>query len=227
MKRILLTWAGLLALAGSIGAAQAADLSRPPPPAAAPYYSPAYNWTGFYAGLNGGGAFGDSTWSAIATTYNVSGGMIGGQLGYNWQMGQFVWGLEGDADWASLSGNTTSPACFPAIAPCFTKSDFLATFRGRLGVAFDRFMPYATGGLAIGNIRTSTTTIPGVDLTNVGWTVGAGLEFAIAGPWTAKVEYLFVDLGNVGCGFACGFAGPGNTVSLTENVIRAGINYRF
>ena len=228
MKRILLASAGLLALAGSMGTASAADLSRPPPyapPVKAPYYSPVYNWTGFYAGINGGGDWGSSTWSGLPSTFNVNGGMVGGQIGYNWQFGQFVYGLEGDGDWANLSGSSTFLGCF---GTCLTKSDFLATARGRVGVAFDRFLPYVTGGLAVGNIRTSTAAITGIDVTNAGWTVGGGVEFAIAGPWTAKVEYLYANLGNTSCDFLCGFVpGTGNTVSLTENIVRAGINYRF
>jgi outer membrane immunogenic protein len=226
MKRVLLTSAGLLALAGLIGTASAADLSRPPPyaPVKAPYAAPVYNWTGFYAGINGGGAWGSSTWSGVPSTFDVNGGMVGGQLGYNWQFGQFVYGLEGDADWAFLRGSTPGALC----VTCSTKSDFLATLRGRAGVAFDRFMPYVTGGLAVGNIRATAAALTGVDVTNAGWTVGGGIEFAIAGPWTAKVEYLYVDLGNTACGVACGApVGVANNVSLTENVVRAGINYRF
>jgi outer membrane immunogenic protein len=225
MNRFTLASVGLLALAGSLGAASAADLSRPAPIATkAPYFAPAYNWTGFYGGINGGGAWGTSDWNGLPASFNVSGGLIGGQLGYNWQFGQFVYGLEGDADWADIRGNAGNIGC--GLGTCTTKNDFLATVRGRLGYAIDRWMPYVTGGLAIGDIRTTTPFTGGVDQTNAGWTVGAGIEFAIAGNWTAKAEYLYVDLGNVNCSVSCGLP-FGNSVSLTESVVRGGINYRF
>jgi outer membrane immunogenic protein len=227
MKRMLLTAASLAALAGSIGTAVAADMGAPPPymPTKAPYFMPVYNWTGLYAGINGGGEFGRSNWSAVPSNFSVNGGMVGGQLGYNWQFGQFVWGLEGDLDYISGHGTTSVGPCAGAV--CQTNTDFLGTFRGRAGYAFDRFMPYITGGLAVGNIRASDPFGPGIAQANAGWTIGAGVEMAIAGPWTAKLEYLHVDLGNARCDLPCG-APPGtNSVSLTEEVVRAGINYRF
>ncbi len=76
--------------------------------------------------------------------------------------------------------------------------------RGRLGYAADRFMPYVTGGLAVGDIKASLPGFAGGSATNVGWTAGGGIEFAIAGHWTAKAEYLYVDLGHFSCGIACG-----------------------
>jgi outer membrane immunogenic protein len=225
MKRLLLASAGVLAIAGLIGAASAADLSRPPPMVTkAPYFAPYYNWTGFYAGINGGYGWGSSSWSALPSSFDVSGGLFGGQLGYNWQFGQFVYGLEGDADWTDLRGSSNVLGC--GLTACRTKNDFLSTVRGRVGFAADRWMPYLTGGLAVGNIRTTTPGFAGVDQTNAGWTVGGGVEVALVGNWTAKAEYLYVDLGNVGCGAGCGLA-AGSNVSLTTNIVRGGINYRF
>ena len=227
MKRFLLASVGVLVVAGSIGGASAADLSRPPPPMVtkAPYFVPYYNWTGFYAGINGGYGWGTSNWSALPSSFDVNGGLFGGQIGYNWQFGQFVYGLEGDADWTDLRGTSNVLGC--ALAICRTKNDFLATARGRVGYAIDRWMPYVTGGLAVGNIRTTTPNFAGIDQTNAGWTVGAGVEFAIVGNWTAKAEYLHVDLGTANCGTGCGFPAVGNNVGLTANVVRGGINYRF
>ncbi len=221
MKRILFATVGLLALAGSFGSASAADLSRPAyPTKAAPYMAPGYNWTGFYAGVNGGYGWGTSDWSALGSSFNTNGGLFGGQLGYNWQFGQFVYGLEGDIDWADLRSSTN-------VIGMRTKSDFLSTVRGRIGVAVaDRWLPYVTGGLAVGDIRTTNTLLGGgVDTTNAGWTVGGGVEFALVANWTAKVEYLHVDLGTANCGTSCGFVN--NNVSLKEDVVRGGINYRF
>ena len=226
MKRILLSSAGVLAVAGLIGGASAADMSRPPPPIVtrAPPLVPYYNWTGFYAGINGGYGWGSSNWSALGSRFDVNGGLFGGQLGYNWQFGQFVYGLEGDADWTDLRGTAGVLNC--GVTVCRTKNDFLATVRGRVGYALDRWMPYLTGGLAVGDIRTTVPGFAGVDQTNAGWTLGGGLEFALVGNWTAKAEYLHVDLGNTGCGAVCGLP-AGNNVSLTTDIVRGGINYRF
>jgi outer membrane immunogenic protein len=226
MRRFLLASAGVLVVAGSIGGASAADLSRPPPPIVtkAPYFAPYYNWTGFYAGINGGYGWGSSNWSALGSSFDVNGGLFGGQVGYNWQFGQFVYGLEADADWTDIRGTSNVLGCTLTI--CRTKNDFLATARGRVGYAIDRWMPYVTGGLAIGNIRTTTPSFAGIDQTNAGWTIGGGVEFAVVGNWTAKAEYLYVDLGNAGCGVVCGFP-AGNNVGLTTNIVRGGINYRF
>jgi outer membrane immunogenic protein len=212
----------LLALAAA-SPAHAADLSVAPmykaPPA--PLAAPMYNWSGFYLGANGGGDWGRSKWDS-ANRFNLSGGLVGGTAGYNWQVGHAVFGLEGDVDWTNLHGTTTTTC----PAGCSTNNDWLATFRGRAGYAFDRFLPYVTGGLAVGDIRATTPGFSGATQTNAGWTVGGGVEFALTNNWTAKAEYLHVDLGNFNCGFNCGAAAT-NNVSLHSDVVRAGVNYRF
>jgi outer membrane immunogenic protein len=219
MKRVFLACAGVLLLAAS---ANAADLPRRyDPPARAPVYGQFYNWTGFYIGINGGGAWGRSEWTS-AGEFDVSGGVIGGTIGYNWQSGPMVFGLEGDIDWTNIKGSTTA-LC--GIA-CRTRNSWLATARGRLGYSFDRFMPYVTGGLAMGDIEARLGGTPVSDDTNVGWTIGGGVEFAIAGNWTAKAEYLYVDLGDFNCGIACGVANPDN-VSFRTHLLRGGVNVRF
>jgi len=113
-----------------------------------------------------------------------------------------------------------------SAAFCRTRNDFLTTARGRLGFAADRWLPYVTGGLAVGNIRAQVPGFAGIDQTNAGWPAGGGLEFALTGNWTAKAEYLHVDLGSAGCSVACGFP-AGNDVSLTTNIVRGGLNFRF
>jgi outer membrane immunogenic protein len=225
MKRIWLA-IGLWALTGSHGPASAADLSRPAyPTKAAPSNASAYNWTGFYAGVNGGYGWGSSNWSALGSSFNTNGGLVGGQLGYNWQLGHFVYGLEGDVDWTDIHGTGNVLGC--NMTACQTKSDFLSTVRGRVGVVVaDRWLAYAAGGLAVGNIRATVPGFGGIDTTNAGWTVGGGVEFALAANWTAKVEYLHVDLGSANCG-ACGFVIGSNNVGLTEEIVRGGFNYHF
>lgn len=217
MKKLLLASVGLLAL--GVASASAADLPRREAmPVKAPVYmAPAYNWTGFYVGINGGGGWGNSEFSApLGTSFDLSGAVIGGTAGYNWQMGQVVFGLEGDMDWSNIRGSANCGG----ITSCETRNDWLGTVRGRLGYAFDRVMPYVTGGLAVGGVKTSAAGIGDTSETKAGWTIGGGLEAAIAGPWTAKVEYLYVDLGNTGTVL-------GSDASFHTNIVRAGLNYRF
>lgn len=219
MKKLLLASVGLVAF--GIASASAADLPRQMP-AKAPAYvpPPLYNWTGLYIGINGGGGFGRSDFSGAFTTgsFDTSGALVGGTIGYNWQLSnQFVFGLEGDLDWSSIRG---SSAC--GGTSCETRNDWLGTVRGRIGYVgwWDRVMPYITGGLAVGNIKADIAGVGSSDETKAGWTVGGGIEAAIAGPWTAKVEYLYVDLGN-------GSAVAGSDADFKAHVVRAGLNYRF
>jgi outer membrane immunogenic protein len=227
MKRVLLACTSALALASVMTPAAAADLgrrieTRVPAAVMAPV---AYNWTGLYVGLSGGGAWGSSDWGTAGITpldYDVSGGLIGGTVGYNLQMGQWVFGLEGDLSWTNIDGTATC-----TFGVCNTENSWLGTVRGRIGMAFDRFMPYITGGVAFGDVQANLTGLGQTSDTNAGWTIGAGLEFAVVGPWTAKVEYLYVDLGDIGCGPAsCGGATP-TGVDFTTNIVRVGLNYRF
>jgi outer membrane immunogenic protein len=218
MKRLFVAGAALLALAST---AAAADLPAPQPYYQAPaFLPPPFTWSGFYLGVNGGGAFGTSTWDT-AGSINTSGGFVGGTIGYNYQINHFVIGAEGDVDWAGISGSTTTAAC---PAGCKTGDSWLATARGRVGYAADRFLPYVTGGAAFGNINATTAGLT-TSTTNAGWTVGAGLEFAITPNWSAKAEYLYVNLGKFNCGLNCGAAT--DNVSFNANLVRGGINYRF
>jgi outer membrane immunogenic protein len=155
-------------------------------------------------------------------TFDLSGGLIGGTAGYNWQFGQAVIGAEGDIDWSGIKG-TTTVLC---PAGCETRNKWLATARGRVGFAFDRFLPYFTGGLALGDINANRPNFPGGSISNAGWTVGAGLEVGLVSNVSLKAEYLYVDLGNFNCGLNCGLV-PGGNVSFTTNVFRGGANVRF
>jgi outer membrane immunogenic protein len=202
------------------------------------------NWTGSYGGLEGGfgGGHSDQTDPGVpvlppATTdegedghYSAKGGLIGAAFGHNWQQGFTVFGLEGDFSWANISGR--SDVCGPATVtphPCGTKLDALGTFRGRAGYvtgANGNWLLYATGGLAVGDVRgwDSLTPAFGSDW-RAGWTVGAGVETAFAPNWSAKLEYLYVDLGNAPVFNVV--AGVPESVGLTASIVRAGLNYRF
>jgi outer membrane immunogenic protein len=227
MKRILI--AGAFALAAG-GQALAADLPQPgpPPPRAPATYVPApvpvFTWSGIYIGVNGGYGFGQSNWTNPAGStgnFSTDGFLVGGTIGGNYQWNQFVLGIEADGDWTNLSGNVS---CGPGLAfTCTTQGDWLATVRGRAGYAFDRFLVYGTGGAAFGNLQAGSTGSFDT-ATQTGWTAGGGVEFAFTPNLTAKVEYLYVDLGSMTCNINCQF---NTSVSLTENVVRAGINYKF
>ena len=215
MKRILLMSVGLAVLAGFNGVAAGADL-RPSPYAPAPYVLPYYNWTGFYVGVNGGGGWGSSTWSGFSS-FNTSGGLIGGTVGYNRQFGQFVAGVEGDLDWANIQGGGI------CTFACQTTDKWLGTVRGRLGYAIDRWLPYVTGGLAFGNFQ-AQSNLGTSSTTNAGWTIGAGVEYGIVQNVTVKAEYLYVNLGDFNCN-TCNL--PVTNVNSNASILRGGVNVHF
>jgi outer membrane immunogenic protein len=219
-RLVLATFAvGLAAAAPRAGVA--ADLAPPyePPAYVAPVFA---SWTGFYVGLNAGYAFGTSDWDAPALSLNPDGGLVGGTIGYNVQSGSWVFGLEGDIDWADIRDSSTTWG----LGACETKADWFATARGRVGYAFNSAMLYATAGGAFAEVKASNATWPSTAKTMAGWTVGGGVEYAFSGNWSAKVEYLYSDLGTFACGVTCGSVTP-DDISFTSNMVRGGINYRF
>jgi outer membrane immunogenic protein len=228
MRRVLLTTTAVALLAATALPAIAADL--PPryqmPMKAPPVVPVGFNWTGFYVGVNAGGGFGISSFNFPQTptgNFKTSGFIGGGTAGYNYEIGQFVLGAEGDIDGATTRG---SKVCLAGKAICQTKNDWLGTARGRVGYSIDRFLPYVTGGLAVGDIKATDTPFAGMTKTKAGWTVGGGVEVAVVGNVSAKVEYLHVDLGSINCGIACGVAAP-TPVKFREEIVRGGVNYRF
>jgi outer membrane immunogenic protein len=222
--RILGTGIAALSLLAVSFQAEAADIPRPVYKGPVRSVVAYYNWTGLYVGINGGYAWGDSNWFSPAISNKPKGGLVGGTLGYNYQLGSWVLGIEGDYDWADIKD---SVAC--GAFTCETKNSWLATVRGRIGYAFDRWLPYFTGGAAFGKVEANSTNpaAPGASDTLTGWTVGAGVEYAFLGNWSAKIEYLYVDLGNFNCGTSCAVGVVSNDVDYKANVIRAGINYKF
>ncbi|HEY1473843.1 MAG TPA: outer membrane protein [Pseudolabrys sp.] len=219
MKRFTLAvCAGLFAAAMALPAL-AADM--PGPVYKAP--SALWNWTGFYMGINGGYAWGTSNWTAPVSgvttgDFKLTGAMVGGTIGYNLQTGVWVWGGEADLDATWLRG-TDSTLC------CETKNSWLGTARLRVGYAFDRWLPYLTGGAAFGDVKITPVGFASLTDTRFGWTAGAGLEYAFMGAWSAKLEYLYADLGNASCDVAtCGIA---NNINFKTNMVRGGVNYHF
>jgi outer membrane immunogenic protein len=251
--------------------ASAADLPRKAP--LVPLPPPAYSWTGWYVGLNAGGAWGSWDTSAdpnaifnfpltsafiTANQPNLNPGGFtgGGQIGYNWQTGNWVLGGEADLNYFGLRD---SLAFGPNHVPGTTgnqlavsrnvSTDWLETIRARLGFASNNWLFYVTGGLAVSELKFSDTVnviifpgIPGsfnasASSTQWGWTIGGGVEWGFSGRWTAKLEYLYLDLGDfdttaplvgplVAAAALSGAATSFHT-SLTSNIVRAGVNYRF
>jgi outer membrane immunogenic protein len=229
MQRFLLTaCAGLLAAAVATPSF-AADLPRPAYKAAPAVYVAPFSWSGFYVGINAGYGWGNSTWTnALSTTGNfrTTGTAIGGTLGYNLQTGLWVWGIEGDLDWSNIKGSS-SAGLYCSLGTCETKNTWLGTFRGRIGYAMDRWLPYITGGLAFGGVKMTPPAIfgAGATQTRTGWALGAGVEYAFMGAWSAKLEYLYVDLGTANCAAASCFLAT--DVKFNTNLVRVGVNYRF
>ena len=188
------------------GAAAAADLPRGPAPYSPPPSS-IYNWTGPYAGLNLGYEWGKVT----STSIEPAGVAGGGQLGYNWQTGQFVFGLETDLQ-ASGADDTFAPYKF--------SNPWFGTLRGRAGFAVNNILLYGTVGIGYGELKGESFGLE-EDKTLFGWTAGAGMEVGFAPNWSAKVEYLYMDLGSRA------FSITGTDNGLQASYLRLGVNYHF
>ena len=205
MKKILIA---IVFTAIAIGQAAAADLQRGySSPYAAPPPPMAYRWMGPYFGANLGYQFG-STGNNPTEPAGIAGGL---QAGYNWQNNNFVFGLETDIN---LSGADDT------FAPWKFNNPWFGTLRGRAGIAANNVLFYATGGLAYGGIEGEVAGLS-ESRTHLGWTVGAGVEFAVNQAWSAKVEYLYLS-----------YAERAYSVTATDNgldmnLIRFGVNYRF
>jgi outer membrane immunogenic protein len=233
MKGLVLAAAALLACLSAIPARAAEVYGGAIPPdvfTAPPAFAPprVYNWTGVYIGINAGGAWGPSPWVVSAPwisippegKYTLSGGLLGGTLGYNLQAGTSSFVVGGEADFAftnikgtispfvsqvigfdPVTGNqivTPTPGCSPN---CEVATPWLATARLRFGYSFDWILPYVTAGVAIARIEADTAGLPfgRQSSNNLGWTVGGGVEIVIDGPWTVKLEFLHADFNGFSC----------------------------
>ena len=232
----------VLAIASVIGGqAIAADFPtrtvyRMPPQ---PYSSP---WTGFYLGGHIGGAFATSDWVSTTPGFvglndasaGLSGFIGGGQVGFNYQFDRIVTGIEADGSWANL--NKTVASCFQdPTQSCTTKADWFATLTGRLGFTSDRTLFYAKGGAAWGAFKyanpcPTTCTSPNYSAneTRSGWTAGGGIEYALTGNWSVKLEYDYLDFGTAAPTFV-GTAHDTFTEDVNNRVhmVKAGFNFRF
>jgi outer membrane immunogenic protein len=246
----------------SIAPVLAADVDVWSLPKAVPYggsagYTSVYNWSGFYLGLNLGGGWARATdlysmqaGPALATLGTFAGAIAGGQLGFNWQVGSLVFGVEGDLDGSGQSGVGTVDIVGCATCPgSLGSSDRLSAFgtaRGRVGFALGRWMLYGTGGLSWQSVNNAATfTSHGGAIAAVGsnsavrpgYVAGAGIETALSGNWLGGVEYLYLDTGPYNS-ITATIPGPGigpfpplgvvtDTTRTQNNVLRARLGYRF
>jgi outer membrane immunogenic protein len=242
MKKLLLAGAGLIALLG--GSARAADLGRPGPVYAPPVVVAVFTWTGCYVGGNGGVMWANSDWNdTVLGDFggNATSGALGGlQVGCNYQVNGFVVGIQGDYDWTSF--NTSVANGVPA-AVAFGLTDqvqlkSLASVTGRAGHAWDRFLGYVKAGGAWlqGNYSFQTfgtPVAPTVSLTQTGYTVGVGGEYAFVNWLTGFIEYDYYNFNSSGsstlvCTVAvCGIRTSGVGVTTNINVVKAGLNFKF
>ena len=223
MKKILLASASLFALS-TVAPATAADLAARPYAKAPAAVVAIHDWSGFYLGVVGGGA-----WENASGDPKMKGGFVGGTAGYNWQAGNVVFGLEADGAWADVSatatGVTTVPGFGVVTATATSKTDAMGTVRGRIGWAVNQVLFYGTGGYAwIDNkITLSALGVTASDSKfHSGWTVGAGVEAFFAPQWSVKGEYLYRSLGG-----QTYFSGALPTGTLNFHTVQVGVNYHF
>jgi outer membrane immunogenic protein len=251
MKRLLLASVTVLALTGT---ALAADL---PPGVVYPAFAPRFTFTGFYVGGTVGGVLASSNYieapsgafgpafgpeiAAVGTSSAAPRGVIGGiEAGYNWQAGMFVLGFETDfSGWdlsASSGGTSFGPTTLSATSSI--NSNWLFTARPRMGIANGNMLTYLTGGLAVSNISLAQSillsaagpTLAGsASSTQLGWTAGGGVEYALSWNWFIKAEYLYVSFSNqTAAQVVSGGPGTGTvTGNLRGSIARAGFDYRF
>jgi outer membrane immunogenic protein len=232
MKRLLL---GLAMLAAFVGSAVAADLPARTYTKAPPWLAPAYNWSGFYAGVNAGGGWGTTSWTFAVSpanyNHNIAGGMAGGQIGYNWQIDpSWLIGVEADGDWADIKGSTS---CAAGIYVCSSEARALSSFRVRGGYVINTVLLYGTAGGAYADSHYSALIngAPGAgtgyfDSDRWGYAAGAGIEWGFAPNWSAKLEYMHYGFGAVTAQRpALGDGAP--NLGLDIDTVKAGVNYHF
>jgi outer membrane immunogenic protein len=237
MKKFSLVAFGLAL--GMTAPAMAADLRvKAPPPA--PVVAPVYNWTGFYIGANGGWGQVENCWDFQLVAgpfftdgcHDRSGGLFGGQIGYRWQTGGFVFGLEAQGDWADLTSTRTS-----LLNPAFStraSTDAIGLFTGQIGWAWDAALLYVKGGAAVTKSDFSIlTTVGEVELASVsstrwGATIGAGFEYGFAPNWSVGIEYNHLFMGDSDHSFVVpALAVAASRIEQDVDMVTLRLNYRF
>jgi outer membrane immunogenic protein len=221
MRKILLSSVAILATSASAFAADLPSRRAPPPVYIPP--PPIFTWTGVYVGGQIGYEWGREPTTIVSSSPS---GVVGGaHIGYNYQISQFVLGLEGDVNGSSYKGSALS-GFGPSVLS--TQIPIDGSVRGRVGVAFDRALFYGTGGVAFADLKDSFLTPGGfgsLSRGRVGWTVGGGVEYAITNNWSVRAEYRYTDYGRFSDATG-GFAFPLNHHS-TDNRAQIGFSYKF
>ena len=246
MKKFLLGTVGLVAL-GIAAPASAADLAaRPYRAAPPPMIAAIYDWSGFYIGANGGGAWSHKCWDITnfrrpvvpgfrEGCHDATGGVVGGQIGYRWQSAAWVFGLEAQGDWADLTGSNVS-----LFVPAWTnhsKIEALGLFTGQVGYAWNNVLWYVKGGAAVTNdkyegLTVGSTVFDRTSETRWGGTVGTGLEYGFAPNWSAAVEYDHLFMGTRNVSFTsvlppAGLNSRNDSIRQDVDMVTARINYRW
>jgi outer membrane immunogenic protein len=253
LRKALFATAALIAL---IGPALAADLpnTKGPPVFAPP--PPVFTWTGAYVGVQGGYEWGRTS-GALYTdpgafveglpSYDASGVVGGGHLGYNYQVSQFVVGLEGDVEGSSYNGSGADPGGVAPFTSYSTRIPIQGSIRGRVGIAWDRALFYATGGAEFADIENtyaSPAFVPTVfqrrrgllpraagfdsfSSGRVGWTIGGGVEYALDPNWSISAEYRYTDYGLFNEYLVNTYPGDYVRLHVYDNSVRVGVSYRF
>jgi len=202
----------------------------------------AYNWSGVYIGVQAGYGWGDNEYGfadplliSPASVNFDSDGFVGGlTVGANWQNGAFVFGVEGDVSYSDVDGSVLVNSAPCGDEGCTSDLEWFGTGRARVGYAIDNFLPYITGGFAVGRIEgtadTGACAVPvsgtcAFDDTEWGWTAGLGVEWGITQQISLKAEYLHIDFGTPD--FSNSPGGFAVVNDLTIDTVRIGLNYRF
>jgi len=244
MLRYLLAGLAIVAAAP----ASAADLPprMPEPQVYTPAAAPFYNWSGLYVGGHIGGGWADETATNVtgtalaaagtATSASPSGFLGGGQIGVNYQVGAWVFGVEADVSWTDVKDNTVTATLFPGtVLNGSSSTNWMSTLTGRLGYASANWLLYAKGGVAWSDVDYTTQLVTGgvvassflVNDTRTGWVVGAGVECGFWNNWSAKLEYNYIDFGTERYNFTlAGVTSPADIESHIH-IVKGGLNYRF
>jgi len=242
MKKLLFVAASALAL-GVSGSASAADLAARHYTKAPPMVAPIYDWSGFYIGINGGGGSAHTCWDLVAPGFatiaegchDSTGGTVGGQIGYRWQSANWVFGIEGQGNWADFSGSNVAPVGGNPLggAQDRTRIDAFGLITGQVGYAWNNVLAYVKGGAAVVDNKYDIFAVPGGPLfasgseTRWGGTVGAGLEIGFAPGWSLGFEYDHIFLDDSNITLASGGAGTPLRIRQDVDLGTVRLNYRF
>jgi outer membrane immunogenic protein len=240
MKKVLLVTASLIAL-GAAAPAVAADLAARPYTKAPAMIAAVYDWSGFYIGANGGWGSSRDSWNSVAPfavgsegSHNGNGGTIGGQVGYRWQAGTWVFGVEAQGNWADFKGSNASTLFGPGFVNN-SKTNAFGLFTGQVGYAANNFLLYVKGGAAVTSnsyrINTAAGALAGTtgDDTRWGGAIGVGAEYAFAPNWSVGLEYdhLFMQDKTYNFTTPAGLAFGSDRIRQDVDLVTARLNYKF